>query len=78
MQIRVIQNKTVSANENNEMPYLEIDEIDVVELVDGRTGTVLMIFTDPTLAYEVEFFETEWYLETVKPEQIAAVYKRVN
>lgn len=53
--------------------------IDVPELglERGMVGTVLMIHTDPSLAYEVEFLEAEGNTFAVQPtdiESVAATY----
>lgn len=50
---------------------MEINELDVVRLKDGREGTVLMDFDGE--AYEIEFDEST---ETIKANEIEAVIWR--
>ncbi|MGI5900449.1 MAG: DUF4926 domain-containing protein [Christensenellales bacterium] len=44
------------------------------EVKRGCVGTIVMIYNDPSLAYEVEFFDDQYVtlgVLTVKPEDIA-------
>ena len=54
-----------------------INELDCIRLKNGREGTVVMVFTVPNLAYEVEFDdydgESDDLTETVLPEEIEAI-----
>lgn len=39
----------------------------------GQTGTIVMVHTHPSVAYEVEFLDSEGYtigVATIKPEEI--------
>jgi hypothetical protein len=49
-----------------------IKELDYVRTKDGRQGTVVLIFTIPNLAYEIEFDGAE-ETETILPEAIIEV-----
>ena len=54
---------------------MEIHELDVVRLTDGRKGTVVHAYADGT-AFEVEFLDNEGYttsLETVEADVVQSV-----
>ncbi|MGI1692104.1 MULTISPECIES: hypothetical protein [Thermoanaerobacter] len=52
---------------------MEIDELDVVKLKDGREGTVVHVFDTKDLprAYEIEFDDGEF--ETIEEDKISEV-----
>lgn len=52
---------------------MEIKEYDLIKTKDGREGTVVLLYTKPRKAYEVEFIDSQGETETVEPEQIEKI-----
>lgn len=48
-------------------------ELDYVRTRDGRTGTIVLAFTVPNIAYEIEFDGSEGETETVLPSDIVEI-----
>ncbi|MCL5291289.1 MAG: DUF4926 domain-containing protein [Actinobacteria bacterium] len=58
---------------------MRIEEHDVVQLKDGREGTVVFVFSQPRTAYLVEVpLDDEWEQITVEPEKIDRVTWRAR
>ena len=52
---------------------MTVQEFDVVQLKDGREGTIVHVFTEPQLAYLIEISDKGGSIETFEPEQINKV-----
>lgn len=52
---------------------MDIKEIDYVECIDGRKGTIVEIYTDPNKAYEIEIDGSDGETETILPDQIKKI-----
>jgi hypothetical protein len=50
-----------------------LKEIDYVQCIDGRKGTIVHVYTTPSEAYEIEFDGTKGSTETVLPKQIEKI-----
>lgn len=52
-----------------------IKELDYVKTKSGKQGTIVMVFTKPDLAYEIEFDGANGETETVVPGEITEILK---
>jgi len=48
-------------------------EIDVVRLRNGRVGTIVLEYTTPEVAYEIEYMDSNGDLETIFPDDIVEI-----
>ncbi len=57
---------------------MDIKELSVVKLKDGREGTIVHSFSQPCVAYLIELSSRNGEIETVEPEQIEKVIWEAN
>lgn len=52
---------------------MDISETDYVECIDGRKGTIVEFYTNPSKAYEIEYDSSQGKTETILHEKIKKV-----